>query len=121
MNDTLRKLWCLGLLAASSAWAAEQTWTGQISDSMCGDSHAQMIARKNKELQTSSGTPDSDCTLACAKEGAKYVFVVKRKVYKIANQNLAALQTRAGQTVELTGELKGDAITVSKIVVPATK
>jgi len=120
MNDTLRKLWCLGLLAGCSV-GAEQMWTGQISDSMCGDSHAQMIARKNKELQTSSGAPDSECTLACAKEGAKYVFVMKHKVYKIANQSLAALQTRAGQTVELTGELKGDAITVSKIVVPAKK
>jgi hypothetical protein len=116
-----RNLWCIGLLAVACASAADQTWTGQISDSMCGASHAQMIARKNKELQTNSAAPETDCTLACVKEGAKYVFVVKGKVYKIANQTLAALQVHAGHTVLLTGDLAGDSITVSKIVMPAKK
>ena len=109
------------VLGASFASASSQTWTGQISDSMCGDSHAQMIAQKNKELRTNSAAPERDCTLACIKEGGKYVFVVKGKVYKIANQNLAALQVNAGPTVLLTGDLQGDTITVSKIALPPKK
>ena len=37
------------------------------------------------------------------------------KVYVIANQDFNVLEARAGQKVKLTGELKGSAITVSKI------
>jgi hypothetical protein len=95
------------------ALAADQTWTGKISDSMCGASHAKMIA--------AHGGTDRDCTLACTKAGGKFVFVMGTKVYNIANQDLAALQTHAGHTVRLTGELKGDTITVSKIVMPPAK
>ena len=108
-------------LLACSARAADQTWTGQISDSVCGPSHAQMIERKYKELQTTSAAPDRDCALACLKDKAKYVFVVNGKVYKIANQNFGSLQTRAGQIVRLTGDLQGDTITVSKIAQPEKK
>ena len=32
------------MLTAMSGFAADQTWTGKISDSMCGASHAKMIA-----------------------------------------------------------------------------
>src|SRR5438045_8101731 len=106
MNYIFNSLWCMSLLGAAAP-AAEQTWTGQISDSMCGANHTQMIATKNKELRTTSGAPERDCTLACVKDGGKYVFVVKGKVYKIANQELAAIQTHAGQTVLLTGDLQG--------------
>ena len=120
MKHILRSFWCLSLLGVCAS-AADQTWTGQISDSMCGDSHAQMITAKNKNLRTSSGAPDHDCTLACVKESGKYVFVMNGKVYKIANQKLAALQTHAGETVQLTGNLQGDTIKVSKIAPPPAK
>ena len=85
------------------------TWTGMISDSACGASHAKMMAA-DKKLKT-----DRDCTLACIKGGSKYVFVSDGKVYNIANQKMAALRTDAGMQVELTGTMKGDTITVSKI------
>jgi hypothetical protein len=49
------------------------------------------------------------------------VFVSGGKVYKIENQDLALLQEHAGHTVQLTGEMKGDTITVSKIVMPGKK
>ncbi len=120
MTYTFARFYSIALLV-SSAWAADQTWTGQISDSVCGPSHAQMIERKNKELQTTSAAPDRDCTLACLKDKAKYVFVVDGKVYKIANQNFGSLQTRAGQTVRLSGDLQNDTITVSKIAAPQKK
>ena len=118
MKQLLRSLCGLGLLVglASFASAADKTWTGQISDSMCGASHAKMIAGHPEAKMT-----ERDCALACIKAGGKYVFVSEGKVYKIANQELAALQTNAGQTVRLTGDMKGDTITVSNITTAGKK
>ncbi|MDP8991263.1 MAG: hypothetical protein M3N41_14430 [Acidobacteriota bacterium] len=103
----IKKIACMALLSALSAVAA--TWTGMISDSACGMSHAKMLAA-DKKLKT-----DRDCTLACIKAGSKYVFVSDGKVYSISNQKLAALKVHAGETVQLTGTMKGDTIKVSKI------
>jgi hypothetical protein len=85
------------------------TWTGKISDSACGVSHAKMRAA-HSDLAS-----DKDCTLACIKMGSKYVFVSKGKVFQIQNQNLDDLQTYAGQNVTLTGKLTGDSIEVASI------
>jgi hypothetical protein len=117
MKSALKSLCCIGLLVglATFAQAAEQTWTGKISDSMCGASHAKMMA------QHPDAKTDRDCTLACVKDGGKYVFFSSGKVYNIENQDLALLQEHAGHTVQLTGEMKGDTITVSKIVMPEKK
>ena len=117
MKSALKGLFCIGLLVglATFAQAADKTWTGKISDSMCGASHAKMMAQ-HKDAKT-----DRDCTLACIKDGGKYVFVSSGKVYNIENQDLALLQEHAGHTVRLTGEMKGDTITVSKIVMPGKK
>ena len=116
MKHVLRSLCCLGLLAGlvSVASAADKTWTGQISDSMCGASHQKMTSAH-------AGMTDRDCTLACVKGGGKYVFVSDGKVYTIANQELALLQTHAGHTVQLTGDMKGDTITVSNITMGGKK
>jgi hypothetical protein len=95
-------------LAASVSIAAEQTWTGNISDSACG--------KKHEEAAENTGVmPDRECTQACVRGGSKYVLVVDGKVFQIANQDHKDLATHAGHTVKLTGELKGTAITVSKI------
>jgi hypothetical protein len=95
-----------GLVFATSCFAG--TWTGQISDSACGASHAKMMGQG--KMKTSR-----DCTLGCIKGGSKYVFVSGGSVYQIENQSFADLEKRAGQMVELTGDMKGDAVTVSKI------
>lgn len=99
------------LVVASSAAAAEQTWTGQISDSACGAKHEEAAEGQGR-------MPDRECTQACVRGGSKYVLVVEGKVYQIANQDNGGLATHAGHTVRLTGELKGNAITVSKIEMP---
>lgn len=98
------------LVGASGAFAADHTWTGKISDSKCGAKH--MAGEHGKKMT------DRACTEACVKDGAKYVFASKGKVYQIANQNSADLAMHAGHTVKLTGEMKGDSITVSKIEMP---
>ena len=89
-------------------FAAEQTWTGAISDKVCGVSHKSMGNGK---------MPDRECTQACAKGGAPYVFVVDGKVYQLTTHD-ADLRTHAGHTVNLSGELKGETIRVSKIEMP---
>src|ERR1700682_1014255 len=97
------------MLGAMTMVAAEQTWTGKISDSMCGAKHNTSAEHGAKKMS------DRDCTLACVKDhSAKYVFVSGGKVYNVANQDFAALQVRAGHTVKLTGDMSGDTITVSK-------
>ena len=95
-------------LAGLSAWAAPQTLTGHISDSMCGKSHAGM---------GDMGKNPKECTVGCVKTGAKYVFVSGDKIYEIKNQNFAALPANADGPVQITGDVDKDAktITVTKI------
>ena len=101
------------LFTVGTAFAAEQTWNGQISDSLCGAKHeSESIGEGNGKIS------DQECTVACVKGGSKYVLVSSGKVYQIANQTYADLAKHAGHTVKLTGEIKGDSIIVSKIEMP---
>ena len=94
-------------LTAVPAVAAPQTWTGTISDSMCGAKHM--------EGEHGMKVSDKDCTEMCVTRGAKYLFVSDGKVLTIANQDFKGLAQQAGAAVKLTGELKGDTLTVSKL------
>jgi hypothetical protein len=94
------------LTLAAPAMAADMSWTGQISDAMCGASHKEMAK---------SGETDKQCTLGCAKEDGSFVFVTGGKVYEITNPRLKAIEEHAGETVKVTGTLKGDKITISKV------
>lgn len=95
-------------LLSLPGFAAQKTWTGQITDSMCGASHAGM---------GDMGKNPKECIAACAKGGAKYAFVAEGKVYEIANQALTGLKNPDGKPVRLTGDLASDGktIMVSKI------
>jgi peroxiredoxin len=106
----MRTVYTLSLMAslAGLAPASSMTWKGEISDSNCAISH-QKVTQVHPSLNNRS------CTLACVGDGAKFVFVSDGKVFKIVNQDLPALTANAGYTVQLTGDLKDDAITVSKI------
>lgn len=95
-------------LALATSASAQQSWTGQISDSMC----------KAKHEETAEGAgrmADHDCTVSCVKGGSKYVLVADGKVFQIANQSLPDLEKLAGAKVSVSGDLKGDAITINKI------
>ncbi|GAC1440815.1 MAG: hypothetical protein NVSMB58_37920 [Terriglobales bacterium] len=104
----------LGLLLGVSVFAAEKTWVGSISDSKCGAKH--MTGGEHGAKMS-----DRECTEACVKGGAKYVFASKGKVYNIDNQDYAGLAEHAGHTVRLTGEMTGDTIKVSNLVMPKGK
>jgi len=101
------------LFAASPALAAEKTWNGTLSDSKCGAKHA--------KSEHGGSADEHNCVNKCVGDGEKYVFVSSGKTYQIANQDFAALKDHAGHQIALTGEMKDDSITVSKIEMPAAK
>ena len=94
-------------LALSSALAANkpQTFTGRVSDAMCGAKH-----------QMAGG--DADCTRACVKQGSKYALVVGDKVYSLTTTDkstLDKLNELAGASAKVTGEVKDDTIDVKSV------
>ena len=110
-RNYLKRILAIGIfcsLSGLSVWAAPQTLTGQISDSMCGKSHSGM---------SDMGKNPKECTLGCVKSGGKYVFVSGDKIYDIKNQTFAAVAANAGVSVQLTGDVDkdGKTITVTKI------
>lgn len=96
----------VAVVAVSAVSAAPATWTGKISDAMCAGTH-------KGDAKT--------CVDKCIKGGEKYVLVVGDKTYKIANQKFADLAKFAGVDAVVTGELKDDTITVSKMAAPKVK
>ncbi|MDR1990643.1 MAG: hypothetical protein LBQ09_10495 [Acidobacteriaceae bacterium] len=104
---TLSLALLFGTIVASPAFAAPQTWTGTISDAMCGAKHM--------DGDHGMKTSEKECTEMCVSHGSKYVLVSDGKVLAIANQSLASLKTFAGDRVSVTGELKDAAVTISKI------
>ncbi len=99
---------------APAMMAAEKTWNGVLSDSKCAGKHA-------KAEHGSQQDGDHDCSTKCVAGGAKHVFVAGGKTYQLSNQDFAGLKDHAGHKVALTGEMKGDSITISKIEMKAAE
>ena len=93
--------------------AAQQSFTGKLSDSMCGASHQTKAA--------AGSLTDRECLFACIRALAKYVLVDENnQVWPIANQDAMGLPLYAGRPVKLIGERKGEAIFVTKVeAIPA--
>ena len=99
---------CLSLLLVIgmtlSAFAAGgKTFTGTVSDSMCGAKHAMP-------------GDDAACTRSCVSKGSKYALVVGDKVYTLETSDKAALATldkQAGAKATVTGTEKDNTITVT--------
>ena len=100
----------------STAFAADQTITGVITDSMCKTNHAMMQKGPNK-------MSDHDCTVACVKSGQKYAVTSGDKLYQIENQSFAGLEKDAGMTVKVTGHVSedGKSVTISKLTPASAK
>jgi hypothetical protein len=93
-----------GLVAALMAVAADktQTFTGEVSDSMCGAKHM---------MEGSA----ADCTRACVGKGSKYALVVGNRVYTLDasdKASLTELDQLAGEQAKVVGTLDGDTIAV---------
>jgi hypothetical protein len=94
-----------GLVAPTLAAAATQTFTGKVSDTMCGAKHHE-------------GIPPADCVRACVKHGAKYALIVGDKVYTLDTSNQAALDklnNLAWEPAKVTGTANGDTISVKSV------
>jgi len=92
----------LALLAASIACAAEDSWTGWITDDICGAKTA--------------GEGNAECASRCVKEhGAKYVFVneADKKVYAVDAQDKVA--PHGGHRVVVKGTMEGDKLKLTGI------
>ncbi|HEY6333879.1 MAG TPA: hypothetical protein VI756_31470 [Blastocatellia bacterium] len=78
-------------LAGFLAGAAPQTFTGVITDTLCG-------ARHNMK-----GHSDADCVKLCAKASGQYALFDGQNVLKLSDQKTPA--KFAAQTVKVTGTL----------------
>lgn len=91
----------------------KEAWNGQISDSMCGATH------RKRDFTTGLNLSDRECTLFCVENGAQFVFVNAGHVYKIDNQDFAALPEHAGHSADVSGVLTGDSLHITAIQLAA--
>ena len=108
------KLQKLGVvvLVGTSIWAfgagKSQTFTGEVSDSMCGASH--MMEGKK-----------ADCARTCVGKGSSYALVVGDKVYTLKASDKAVqdkLSELEGDQAKVTGTADGETIEVSAVAKP---
>ncbi|MGH9498958.1 MAG: hypothetical protein ACRD3L_07420 [Terriglobales bacterium] len=96
----------LAALLTPAAFAAKaHTFTGTLSDAMCGAKH--MMAGD-----------DASCLKTCISRGSKYALVVGDKVYTLDTGNQATLDTlgKLGpQKITVKGTVDGDTITVRSV------
>ncbi len=98
----LRKIVLLSAtLLVFAGLAMAKTLTGTVSDSNCGVKHA-----------TASDEAKA-CVQKCVDGGASYVLVSGGKVYKLDDQD--KFKGLAGDSVKVTGTVKGDSITVKSV------
>jgi hypothetical protein len=90
--------------ATFSLTALADSWTGTISDSMCGKQHVAATA------------DDKKCVEGCIKHhGASPVLVVGDKVYKISADSQSKVMDHLGDKVKVEGTISGDTITVTSV------
>ena len=98
---------CGGLaIVPSLAAGSTQTFTGKVSDAMCGAKH------------TEGGIVPADCVRACVQKGANYTLVVGDKVYTLSTSDKSALNelnTLAWEDAKVTGTVHGDTISVKSV------
>ena len=95
----------VGIATTAFGAGKSQTFTGEVSDSMCGAKH--MMEGKAAE-----------CARACVGKGSSYALVVGDKVYSLQVQDKAAqdqLSKLAGEKAKVTGTADGETIQVSKV------
>ena len=87
-----------GLAAAQPPKA--KSWTGVVTDSMCGAKHMMSNA--------------ADCTRACVKQGSSYALLVGDKVYTLKGHE-AEVDKFAGGKATVTGSVSGTTIQVASV------
>jgi hypothetical protein len=101
-------LMALAMLAFSATFlfaAKAESFTGVVSDAMCGKKHMM------------EGDPAA-CLRACVQKGSKYALVVGDKVYTLDTDDkstLATLDKLANKNATVKGQANGDEIQVSSV------
>ncbi len=80
--------------------AGKQTFTGVVTDTMCGADHSKMGV-----------TPASKCVKECVKSGSKYALLAGKEVYTLSDQQ--APEKYAGEKVKVTGTLNAGTKTIA--------
>src|SRR5712671_907638 len=98
-------------VAALAAAPRKQTFTGTITDSMCGNAgHSGMRM----------GPTDAECTIACIDaHGAAYVLYDGKNVYALSDQQLPV--QFAGRRVKIVGTLEARTKTIGVESITAAK
>ena len=98
---------CTGLAVVPSVAAGNtQTFTGKVSDAMCGAKHME------------EGIAPAACVRACVQKGANYALVVGDKVYTLNTSDKATLDELnklAWEQAKVTGTASGDTIAVKSV------
>jgi hypothetical protein len=93
------------ILASFSFAAKAESFTGVVSDAMCGKQHMM------------EGDPAA-CLRACVQKGSKYALVEGDKVYTLDTEDktaLATLDQLANKKATVRGQANGDEIEVSSV------
>ena len=101
----MQLLWGIAAVPAFAGGGKSQTFTGEVSDAMCGAKH---------EMPGKA----ADCTRACIKHGSNYALVVGDKVYTLETSDKTALDQLdklAGAKAKVTGEVSGTTIAVKSV------
>ena len=103
--------WSLLAVAALAVAPGKQTFTGIITDDMCGRAgHSQMRM----------GPTDAECTIACiSAHGATYVLDDGKVVYTLSDQRTA--EQFAARKVRVTGTLDAKTRTIQVDSITAAK
>ena len=107
---TVRTTLVLTLVLASGVsgatlGAADMKLTGTVGDAMCGVKHMMKDAVA--------------CTQGCVKKGSDYALIVKDKAYTLKTSDAKAraeLAKLAGKMATIVGDVTGDTITVSSVM-----
>jgi len=96
-------IWSLLAVAVLAAAPATQTFTGTITDNMCGNAgHSSMRM----------GPTDAECTIACIDaHGALYVLYDGKNVFMLSDQQQPA--RFAGRRVRIAGTLDAKTKTIA--------
>lgn len=95
-----------GIVVLPALAAGTQTFTGKVSDAMCGAKHQE-------------GMDPATCVRACVKKGAKYALVVGDKVYTLDASSQAEkdeLNKLAWEQATVKGTANGDTIEVKSVM-----
>ena len=84
------------------ASAKQASFTGTVSDSMCGKKHMM----KDKSA--------AECTRICVKQGMEYALVDGKEVYTLKG-NTSEIDKYAGEQATVEGKLNGKTIEVESI------